>query len=48
LKIDIQEYVEKNKITNDNIGDYTLTFETNIDMKGDMLIQDGSYQIILR
>jgi len=48
LKIDIQEYVEKNKITNDNIGDYTLTFETNIDkMKGDLLIQDGSYQIIL-
>ena len=31
------------------IRDYTLTFETNINiMKGDMLIQDGSYQIILR
>lgn len=48
LKIDIQEYVEKNNITNDNIGDYNLTFESNIDkLKGDTLIQDGSYQIIL-
>jgi hypothetical protein len=30
------------------IAEDTLTFDTNIDMKGDMLIQDGSYQIILR
>lgn len=49
LKIDIQEYVEKNNITNDNINNYNLTFESNIDkLKGDTLIQDGSYQIILR
>ena len=58
IKIDISEYVDENKITNNNIKDYNLVIEGDgrllskfnlLNIINDIdLIKDGSFKIIIQ